>query len=98
MRTSQVTLIAVLAAMVCAVLPAWSAELPVRRSELGADAIPGNGTTLGRVQPPRSSRLRFRAGGPTCMCVSGMSDAQIEAAERERSGAPADLENINQNP
>ncbi len=33
--------------------------------------------------PPRSSRLKFRSG-PTCMCGSGLSEAQINAAEQAR--------------
>ena len=32
---------------------------------------------------PRSSRLRFRSG-PVCMCIEGLSEAEIEAAERKR--------------
>lgn len=52
-----------------------------------------NAQTTGIITPPKSSRLRFRSGGPACMCVSGMSEAEIaDAAERRR---PADdLPNI----
>jgi hypothetical protein len=41
-------------------------------------------------QPPKSSRLRFRSGGPVCMCSTGLSEAEIEAAERKRIKNTAD--------
>lgn len=55
--------------------------------------------TSGAATSPKSSRLRFRSGGPACMCVSGMSEAEIAgAAERRRRQSADSLENIIQNP
>ena len=41
-------------------------------------------------QPPQSSRLRFRSGGPVCMCATGLSEAEIEEAELKRKKNTAD--------
>ncbi len=45
-------------------------------------------------QPPRSSRLKFRSGGPVCNCASGLGEADIQAAERRRRDAAAGLRTI----
>ena len=66
-------------------------------AESSGDAV-SNGTaaqTTGKVDPPKSSRLRFRSGGPACMCVSGMSEEEIAAAAQRRRSQSADSpENI----
>lgn len=46
-------------------------------------------------QPPQSSRLRFRSGGPACMCVNGLGEEDIaEAERRRRDGKIKELQSI----
>lgn len=49
-------------------------------------------------QPPRSSRLKFRSGGPICNCATGLGEADIQAAERRRQDPAAGLRTIIQDP
>ncbi|WP_158675378.1 hypothetical protein [Thiohalobacter thiocyanaticus] len=42
----------------------------------------------------RSPRLRFRSGGPACMCLSGLSEADIQAAQSRQEGGAEKLESI----
>ncbi len=50
------------------------------------DGVTGSGQFELRQLSPRSSRLKFRSG-PVCMCSGGLSEAQINAAERTRKQA-----------
>lgn len=71
-------------------LPAISAESGHRES------APADAQVL--EAPPRASHMRFRSGGPTCMCAGGLSEAEIIAAELKRGGSAAVLPNIIQDP
>lgn len=71
-------------------LPAISAESENRES------APADARVL--EAPPRASHIRFRSGGPTCMCAGGLSEAEIIAAERKREGSAVVLPNIIQDP
>lgn len=42
----------------------------------------------------RSPRLRFRSGGPACMCLGGLSEADIQAAQSRREDGAEQLESI----
>lgn len=87
MRTTELTAIAVITALLLAAAPsAVGAEPESGQSQAKEDARSSDGS-----QPPRSTRLRFRSGGPVCMCATkGLSEAEIEAAERKRKEATAD--------
>lgn len=63
-----------------------------------AGARSADTVTVGQVKPPKSSRLRFKSAGPACMCVSGMSEAEIAAAEEKRRDSAADLDTIKRDP
>lgn len=71
-------------------LPASSAESENRESAPAAARV--------LETPPRASHMRFRSGGPTCMCAGGLSEAEIIAAELKRDGSAAVLPNIIQDP
>jgi hypothetical protein len=43
---------------------------------------------------PRSPRLKYRSRGPACMCLSGLSEAEIQAAQRRREEGTEKLESI----
>ncbi|BAZ92408.1 hypothetical protein TspCOW1_27200 [Thiohalobacter sp. COW1] len=43
---------------------------------------------------PRSPRLKFRSRGPACMCLSGLSEADIQAAQSRREDGTEKLESI----
>ncbi|HSH30316.1 MAG TPA: hypothetical protein VK971_10445 [Thiohalobacter sp.] len=43
---------------------------------------------------PSSSRLKFRSRGPACMCLSGLSEADIQAAQSRREEGAEKLESI----
>lgn len=73
--------------------PAVTAEPDPGTSRTTADTV-----TVGQVKPPKSSRLRFKSAGPACMCVSGMSEAEIADAERRRRDSAANLDKIKQDP
>ena len=46
------------------------------------------------VSPKKSTRLRFK-DGPVCMCVNGLSESQIRAANKARqAGKGASLPSI----
>lgn len=42
----------------------------------------------------RSPRLKFRSRGPACMCLSGLSEADIQAAQSRRDEGAEKLESI----
>jgi hypothetical protein len=85
-RSIDVSAIATISALLLAALPAIGAEQDPRQLQAEEDARSPEGS-----QSPRSSRLRFRSGGPVCMCATnGLSEAEIEAAERKRKKAKAD--------
>jgi hypothetical protein len=69
-----------------AVAPAIAALLfcaDVRADDVAAKAASGVRADSGRSHP----RLRFRNGGPTCMCGNGLSESDIEnAVNKRRSG------------
>lgn len=46
----------------------------------------------------KPARLRFRSKGPACMCLDGLSEAEIAAAERARKRSTEDLPPIIRNP
>lgn len=71
-------------------LPANSAKSEHRESALADTRV--------LEAPPRASHIRFRSGGPTCMCAGGLSEAEIIAAELKREGSAAVLPNIIQDP
>lgn len=66
-------------AVITAVL--WLGGMPVAVAD-SAPAAEREAAAESR-EAPRSSRLRFRSG-PVCMCIEGLSEAEIEAAERKR--------------
>lgn len=43
---------------------------------------------------PRAPRLKFRSRGPACMCLSGLSEADIQAAQSRREDGTEKLESI----
>lgn len=75
-----------------AVGPAVGAE-----PESGAAASAGAQGAAAET-PSAKPRLRFRSKGPACMCLDGLSEAEIEAAERARRQSADDLPAIIQNP
>ncbi len=71
-----------------------AAEVAVDSSQAGVSV-----QRRGDVKPPKSPRLRFRSGGPACMCVSGMSEAEIAAAaQRRREQSDTSLDTIVEDP
>lgn len=66
-------------AVITAVL--WLGVTPVTAADSAPTA--GREAAAQSREAPRSSRLRFRSG-PVCMCIEGLSEAEIEAAERKR--------------
>ncbi len=74
---------AYLNAMVLSVV-LWLQDVPVAMAESTPEVMREQ---AGQSQDtPRSSRLRFRSG-PICMCSDGLSEEEIEAAERKRLDA-----------
>lgn len=59
-----------------------------------AGAAPSPAASQAAAQPARSSRLKFRSGGPVCMCAGGLSEADIRAGERRRKDPTAGLRTI----
>ncbi len=97
MRITGATAKAMMTAVLLAGLSAMAAEL--RAAQTGdamAETVSEAGQTAG--QPPRSSRLKFRSGGPICNCASGLGEADIQAAERRRQDPAAGLRTIIQDP
>ena len=43
---------------------------------------------------PRKPRLKYRSRGPACMCLNGLSEAEIQAAQRRREKGTEKLESI----
>lgn len=86
--------------MTAVLLAALSAMMAESRAEqtggAAAETAPEAGQTTG--QPPRSSRLKFRSGGPICNCATGLGEADIQAAERRRQDPAAGLRTIIQDP
>lgn len=72
-RLGGLTIVAVLHVSVPSVWPAAVAQ--------GAEVEEGP-PSIGK-QPGRSKRLKYRRG-PVCMCANGLSEQEIEAAERRR--------------
>lgn len=86
---------------VCAMVAASALLLdaPAVRAEAGAGTAASADSQSGSVQQsPGPPRLRFRSKGPTCMCLDGLSEAEIEAAERARKRSADELPAIIQNP
>lgn len=65
--------------------------------ESGAPASTGAQAAAAEAAPAKP-RLRFRSKGPACMCLDGLSEAEIAAAERARKPPAEDLPAIIQNP
>lgn len=42
----------------------------------------------------RSPRLKFRSRGPACMCLGGLSEADIQAAQSRQEAGTEKLESI----
>lgn len=80
------------AVVLLAVEPANAAD-PEPRASARSDA---RGASAEPV--PGRPRLRFRSQGPACMCLDGLSEAEIAAAERGRQQPADGLPAIIQNP
>lgn len=93
MRTTDATALVMVGLLLGATPSVVSAESGGERS--GSDIEPIAGRD---AQPPKSERLRFRGRGPTCMCVDGLSEEEIAAAERKRRQAAADRNDGSQSP
>ncbi len=90
----RVTLLAATILLLSVSTVSEAAQVTLDLSPAGAGA-----QTEVDTKPPKSSRLRFRSGGPACMCVSGMSEAEIAAAAQRRSEQlDTSLETIVQDP
>lgn len=61
-------------------------------------AVPTDAPAASADAAPAKPRLRFRSKGPTCMCLDGLSEADIAAAARARRQSADDLPAIIQNP
>ncbi len=86
MRTTELTAIAMITTLSLVAPTVVEAESKAGQSQAKAQAHSSD-----ESQPSRSPRLRFRSGGPVCMCATkGLSEAEIEAAERKRKEATAD--------
>ncbi len=81
----------------CLILIAFAATSAPLFAGDGAGAV-RSGTASKQPEmssvPPHSSRLRFRAAGPVCMCGPGLSEAQISAAEHAREQANSRVQKI----
>lgn len=80
-----------------------AAALLAAGSAVGAEPEPGVAAPAGAHSAsaeaaPAKPRLRFRSKGPACMCLDGLSEAEIAAAERARRQSADDLPAIIQNP
>jgi hypothetical protein len=86
--------------MAAVLLAAMSAMMAESRAEQAGGAAAETAPEAGRAaaQPPRSSRLKFRSGGPICNCATGLGEADIQAAERRRQDPAAGLRTIIQDP
>jgi hypothetical protein len=84
-RTTELTAITLIPALLLFAQIAVGEESGPSQSQPKQDA-----RVLESSQPPKSSRLRFRSGGPVCMCSTGLSEAEIEEAERKRKKNTAD--------
>lgn len=86
MRTNVLTAITIMTALSLVASLVMGAESEAGQSQAKEDA-----SSSEKTPPLSSSRLRFRSGGPVCMCATnGLSEAEIEAAERKRKEATAD--------
>ncbi len=90
-RISGATAKVMMAAVLLAGLSAMVAE---SRAAPAAGAEPSPAASQTSAQPPRSSRLKFRSGGPICMCAGGLSEADIQAGEQQRKDPTAGLRTI----
>lgn len=97
MRITGATAKAMMVAVLLAGLSAVVAESRAAQTG-GAAAEPAPEAGQTTAQPPRSSRLKFRSGGPICNCASGLGEADIQAAERRRQDPAAGLRTIIQDP
>ena len=93
MRISDATVLVMLTTMLVVPPCTVAADSNFNPSPVAADAVSGADR-----KAPRSSRLRFRSNGPACMCVNGLSDAEISAAERQRRESAADPQRTIQAP
>lgn len=86
------------AMMTAALLAGFSAMAAETRAGQAAVAGPSQAASEtppeASGQPPRSSRLKFRSGGPVCNCATGLGEADIQAAERRRRHSAAGLRPI----
>lgn len=82
MRTTDAT------AFVMTGLLLWTVPCIASSEPGGGPPLPGLDTIAG--DEPQSKRLRFRGVGPTCMCLGGLSEEEIAAAQRKRTQAAAD--------
>lgn len=86
-RRTGVTPLVVLLLLMPAATPVGATESPAagRQAQSPEDA-------------PAPGRLRFRSKGPACMCLDGLSEAEIAAAERARKASADALPAIIGNP
>jgi len=80
------------------ILAALVSAAPAAAEQPGSKAMPVTDAGTLPEALPRSSRLKFRSSGPVCMCVGGLGEADITAAERAREDPGAELQDIIQDP